>query len=324
MTMRILAALSLVILLGMAACSGGDASDEAESTGTPPVSTATSAQQGQDARTPADWVYWLSDIDMNAIGLARPAIAVIDYSQDGAADTEFTAQQISSLRARMTGDALVISYMSIGEAEDYRYYWQDAWNSGRSARPGWLDAENPNWAGNYKVRYWEPDWQAQIFGSPDSYLDKIIAAGFDGVYLDIIDAYDYFAERGRASAEDEMVRFVSAISEYAKAKRPGFMIFPQNAPELGARADYMSVVDGIGMDGMYFGWDEPNKATNAADTEWLEEQLARFVDAGKTVLAVDYASKDGDVAEAYRRARSQGYRSTVTHVDLDRLPAPGP
>jgi len=79
--------------------------------------------------------------------------------------------------------------MSIGQAENYRFYWQPEWNSDK---PAWLDAENPNWEGNYKVRYWEKEWQDIIFGNDSSYLKKIIDADFDGVYLDIIDAYEYY------------------------------------------------------------------------------------------------------------------------------------
>ena len=57
----------------------------------------------------------------------------------------------------------------------------------------WLvDAENPDWAGNYKVRYWEQGWQDLILSGPESYLNRITAAGFDGVYLDLIDAFEYF------------------------------------------------------------------------------------------------------------------------------------
>lgn len=55
-----------------------------------------------------------------------------------------------------------------------------------------MDAENPNWAGNFKVRYWQKEWQNIIFGNDDSYLHKIMGANFDGVYLDIIDAFDYY------------------------------------------------------------------------------------------------------------------------------------
>ena len=55
-------------------------------------------------------------------------------------------------------------------------------------------AANPNWAGNFKVQYWNPTWQSIIYGNETSYVKKIINAGFDGVYLDIIDAFQYFED----------------------------------------------------------------------------------------------------------------------------------
>jgi cysteinyl-tRNA synthetase len=79
--------------------------------------------------------------------------------------------------------------MSIGEAEDYRYYWQSDWEVGN---PDWLAEENPDWEGNYKVKYWDSDWQSIFYGNDASYLKKITDAGFNGVYLDIIDAFEYF------------------------------------------------------------------------------------------------------------------------------------
>ena len=39
-------------------------------------------------------------------------------------------------------------------------------------------------------------------GSPDAYLDRILAAGFDGVYLDIIDAFEYFEAKRAKGKED--------------------------------------------------------------------------------------------------------------------------
>ena len=79
--------------------------------------------------------------------------------------------------------------MSVGEAEDYRYYWQNNWSTNK---PNWLDAENPNWPGNYKVKYWDKNWQNIIVGNDQSYTKKILDANFDGVYLDIIDAFEYY------------------------------------------------------------------------------------------------------------------------------------
>lgn len=114
-------------------------------------------------------------------------LIMIDFFFD---EEEFTSSEINTLKTKDNGGKrLVISYMSIGEAEDYRFYWQNAWNINP---PIWLAAENPNWPGNFKVRYWSKEWQNIIFGIEGSYLHKIITAGFDGVYLDIIDAFEYF------------------------------------------------------------------------------------------------------------------------------------
>ncbi|MBB6126663.1 endo alpha-1,4 polygalactosaminidase [Mucilaginibacter lappiensis] len=107
--------------------------------------------------------------------------------------TAFTSAEINALKSKANGGKrLVISYMSIGEAENYRYYWQKSWKPGN---PVWLDAENPQWKGNYKVKYWNKDWQNIIYGNDSSYLKKILNANFDGVYLDIIDAFEYYENR---------------------------------------------------------------------------------------------------------------------------------
>lgn len=103
---------------------------------------------------------------------------------------ELTPSNIATLKVKANGGVrLVIAYMSIGEAEDYRYYWKAEW---KTNPPSWLAEENPDWPGNYKVRYWDKNWQSIIYGNNDSYLKKILDAGFDGVYLDIIDAFEYF------------------------------------------------------------------------------------------------------------------------------------
>ena len=125
---------------------------------------------------------------INAVTSTNYDLLIMDLFFDET--TEFTAGEVTRLKNKANGGKrLVISYMSIGEAENYRYYWQSGWDSGS---PSFLDDENPDWAGNYKVRYWEPEWQKIIFGDDNSYTRKILNAGFDGVYLDIIDAFEYF------------------------------------------------------------------------------------------------------------------------------------
>ncbi|TET81889.1 MAG: hypothetical protein E3J37_08345 [Anaerolineales bacterium] len=55
--------------------------------------------------------------------------------------------------------------------------------------PAWFDEIDSDWSGDYWVHYWDPEWQAIIYGSPESYLDWIMNLGFDRVYLDRVDAY---------------------------------------------------------------------------------------------------------------------------------------
>ena len=125
---------------------------------------------------------------INAITSTNYDLVIMDlFFRDG---TEFTSSEIQQLKNKGNdGSRLVVCYMSIGEAEDYRYYWQNDWDH---HKPAWMEKENPDWEGNFKVKYWNEDWQNIIFGNEDSYLDKILNAQFDGVYLDIIDGYEYF------------------------------------------------------------------------------------------------------------------------------------
>lgn len=107
-------------------------------------------------------------------------------------DQRYTAEEIESLKWKNNGGKrLVICYMSIGEAEDYRSYWKKEWEKNKTS-PDWLYKENRKWRGNYKVFYWMPEWKAILYGNPDSYLTSLLSVGFDGAYLDIIDAYDYY------------------------------------------------------------------------------------------------------------------------------------
>ena len=124
---------------------------------------------------------------LDAVTETNYDMVIMDLFYD---DVELTVGEVSALKMKENGGSrLILAYMSIGEAEDYRYYWQPEW---KTNPPQWLEGENPDWPGCYKVQYWDSKWQDVIYGNNDSYLKKILDAGFDGVYLDIIDAFEYF------------------------------------------------------------------------------------------------------------------------------------
>lgn len=130
---------------------------------------------------------------VNSLSKTDYDVLIIDlFCESGDDDSEgmLSKEDVACLKTKANGGSrLVICYMSIGEAENYRWYWQKGW---RPHHPSFLERANRDWAGNYKVRYWYKEWQEIICGEKNSYLSKILDAGFDGVYLDIIDAYEYF------------------------------------------------------------------------------------------------------------------------------------
>ncbi len=141
-----------------------------------------------------NFLYLLDDGEFETKESVFHAIAETNYDvviMDAFYDTTtFSPSDLELIQTKENGGKrLLIAYMSIGEAGDFRYYWKDEWEPGT---PTWLDTENPNWEGNFKVKYWDPEWQKIIYGNENSYLQRILDAGFDGVYLDIIDAFWYF------------------------------------------------------------------------------------------------------------------------------------
>ena len=259
-----------------------------------------------------DWLYQLQELDLTAVGDTAYDLVVMDYSADGSESGEFTAAQINALRHSPGGEKIVLAYMSIGEAEDYRFYWQDGWEVGD---PAWLDAENPDWPGNYKVRYWDSAWQTIIL----SYTDRLLDAGFDGAYLDIIDAYEYYSAT-RPTAAQDMADFVARIRTYARTRAPDFLIFPQNAPEMARLVPgYLEAVDGIGQEDIYYGYEDDDVMTPLTVTIALEADLDLFQNAGKLVLTVDYATTPAYIDDAYAKSQAKGYVPFVTVRDLDQL-----
>ncbi len=280
-----------------------------------------------------DFHYQLQGYDDPGAGIADIAataydLVVIDYSAHGDAESEFSREDVSALKGHGTDQPKkVLAYLSIGEAEEYRFYWEEEWDADHDGEPDdtaphWLGPANPDWPGDYKVRYWEPGWKAILFGGPGSYLDRILAQCFDGVYLDIVDAYYYWSEEvgeiSEAAARRRMAELVTEIGLYARTvgARPDYGVFPQNAPELHSEAGYVQVVTGIGIEDL---WYIDGAARTGEELEWLLENIRPFRAAGRTVLTIDYFEQGATVAGAYDASRGEGFVPLVTTMELDRL-----
>ena len=140
--------------------------------------------------------------------------------------TPLTRAEVESLKHKPDGSRRqVIAYLSVGSAEQNRWYAQDDWvwvdpanpNTERSMKSGKIvngvyspPADAPAWlalgyGGNYAeeavVQWWNPEWRDIIIngggkyknvatGDNTSSIDRIIAQGFDGAYLDNVGVYN--------------------------------------------------------------------------------------------------------------------------------------
>jgi cysteinyl-tRNA synthetase len=275
------------------------------------AASATPLAVAQSARRPwsevRSWTYWLDSPRLATLTKSGFHLLVIDYARYGDDATRFTAPQLEALRQSCR--RRVLAYLSIGQAEDWRWYWQPSW---RTDPPAFLAAPDPEWAGARFVRYWDPAWRAIVF----AYLDRIVEQGFDGVFLDRVDAYTYPYAAGR---EQDMVDLVTVIAARARARSPlgaDFGVFPQNAEELGEHPAYLAAVTGVGRESGYvFG----GARVPERDRRAMERDLDVFTAAGKLVLTVDYVRRSRDVAEVYTRSRSKGYVPYATDRALDRM-----
>ena len=270
----------------------------------------------------ASWAYQIADVEPKKIASLSVDVVVIDYAADGEDATAFKPADLARMAKRPGGGTKkLVSYMSIGEAENYRYYWQADW-ANEKTRPAWLDDENPDWEGNFKVRYWDPEWQALIFGSPDAYLDRIVAAGFDGVYLDIIDAFEYWRDekKERPEADRDMIELVKRIAAHARRTRPEFLIIPQNGEALLSDAGYRGVISAQAKEDIFFGQDGDGRANKKGAVNECLEYLAKARDEGICILAVEYLDDGAKISDARGKLADAGCCAYFGPRDLDDVP----
>lgn len=259
----------------------------------------------------SSWTYQLQDARQEDLARTAYDVVVIDAFFGGG------RQQVEALRRKpLGGRRIVLSYLSIGEAEVYRYYWAQCCK-GRQ-RPDWVLTENQKWRGNYRVRFWHPDWRAIIYGDANSYLKRIIDAGFDGVYLDRIDVHDEVSAPG-IDARAEMVGFVRALSAKAKAIKPDFLIVAQNAEELLDDGSYIAAIDAIAKEDLLFGVAGEGRRNEAGMIRDSTRRLKRAAEAGKHVMVVEYLKDPKRIASTRWELQELGFVPYFAPRGLERL-----
>ena len=280
-----------------------------------------------------------------------------DWSSD---DKNFnTLGMVTQLKNSMASDGvhrkLVIAYIDIGEAEDWRWYW--TWSTGwdcQSPRPAdWPDyiltCDPDGWGGNYPVAYWDADWKDIViygnnqssapYGDYTSVIDEAIKDGFDGVYLDWVEGFENtdVVTAAQAAGKDpavEMIAFIQEMRNYATTRNPKFLIIQQNAAALlDGHPELLNVIDAISQEAIWYDgdatdvWNDPNgydSVNNVALINYYISYLDQYLNAGVPVFNCEYALSYASTA--YAKATNKGYVPYVTRRPLSLLtttPPPG-
>ncbi len=250
---------------------------------------------------------------------------------------------------------LVLAYIDIGQAEDWRTYWQSDWKIGD---PEWITAEDPDgWEGNYPVAYWYDDWHAIWLGE-NGYLQQFLDAGFDGIYLDWVEAYSddnviAMAKRQDLDPRQEMFWWIEDLANYGREQQPDFLVIAQNAAELAESDEYLEVIDAIAQEQTWFDGAADNdppgdcplpRTDDDIETDEYVKSLSRKCrrmykefpestlhvsseeyikyltlahEKGKVIFTIDYALKSKNVDWVYNTSRELGFIPFASERALD-------
>ena len=249
---------------------------------------------------------------------------VLDATFTG--DTPWERTDLDTIRSGKAGRK-VVAYLSIGEAEDYRSYWQSDWVSNgkrTAAAPAWLGIENPEWKGNYQVKYWNAQWQKLMLAAIDDAMER----GFDGVYLDIVDGFETYEQGADGYLDDrmnpetkqtyrrDMVDWVKAIAARARAKNPVALVIPQNGSQLAAHKDFVEVISAQGIEDLFT---NGKKLQPASHTDEILGHLKLLASEKKPVLLIEYPKTPEQKALSKKLAEENGLVWLVTDRQLKTL-----
>ncbi|MDR3211886.1 MAG: endo alpha-1,4 polygalactosaminidase [Planctomycetota bacterium] len=232
------------------------------------------------------------------------------------------SESIGRIRPADKGNRRCIGYMSIGEAENGRWFFPAI------ADQSWVLDPNPDWPESYRVDSRSLEWQdLLLFQVAQSILDQ----GYDGLFLDNVD-------NGEILIEEDPERFAGAdqatidLIRKLRERYPDATIVANNGLEVVPLA--APYLDGMMYEGVRSTWKAPegDEETDADGfaygdidpeyREWLLPRLERVKAAGVPILALDYTyiNDQDKVEKLYQECRQDGTIPYVSIRSLDWFP----
>jgi uncharacterized protein (TIGR01370 family) len=212
----------------------------------------------------------------------------------------------------------VLGYLSLGEIDKSRPYFESM------RKAGVLQGKVPAWPDARYVDLRKQQFQTLVL---TQLAPAILAAGFDGFFLDTLDDPPFLESRA-PKANKQMSDAAVALVTQLRARFPDAVIMVNRGYAILPRL--ASSIDFVLAESLHTDWDSATKTYRRVPASEIAVQrqalaAARAVNQDLQIASLDYwdpSDTDG-VSALYREARNEGLIPYVATVALDRVvPAP--
>lgn len=256
---------------------------------------------------------------MDWVGASDPLHWVVaygsDYTQKQLRPYEilvFDSHDHPNLKQFVGQGKTVLGYLSLGEIEEHRSYFQKA------QQGGFLLDKNPNWTDSYFVDLRDKRWAKQVI---EELIPGILYQKFTGLFLDTLDNAVYLEQRDPQKYQgmrEAAIHLVQAIRlHYPQIKimiNRAFDLLPEVARE----------VDMLVGESLYTTFDFTAKTYQRVPDEESEQHLQQMRSAKETnprlqLFSLDYWDPDdlGTIRQIYEVERSRGLIPYVSTWQLN-------
>ena len=248
---------------------------------------------------PDPWICFYGEVN-NSHDFSKYKLAILEPDN---------VKDLDRIKERGT---LCVAYVSLGEAEDYRWYWDEM------KHKDFILEENPDWEGNYYIDPRSEEWKQYFIYRV---IPKVLRDGYDGLFLDTIDTAEYLEWKDEEKYKGSM----DAMAELIKAIRknyPRIIIISNNG--LAIIDKFAKYVDIALVEDLYTMYDFENEKYGFQEKEITEENRALLQNISREynipVLTLEYSDDKHEIKNINSRSLSDGFYPYVADIHLERFP----
>lgn len=231
------------------------------------------------------------------------------------------------------GDKLIFGYLDVAEASAFWYPAEFA----KSPRPSWIGQPVPGFTDLYTAQYWHPDWEPLLL----TVLDRLIANGYDGVFLDVLSGNTHWSPGNSmgnptyADAVPALARLLVNLRKHLTTKYPNkpFYLLGNNPTTIGpADPSVLKNLDGIFTEVLYYVQSSSDASRSQYHGTVYADFITRtlhplYVATGLPLFGCDYPplADHATVLQSFHFYSALGWVPTVTNPLQDaRILSSGP